>query len=716
MAASTQRSRMRITGWTLAVLGLLCTVGAVFAPASEANGVEAYYRGIGAHADIKGQINGQVRSGQPAGIQQLKIGDTIYAGYCIDFFTETVGDFDPYLESDWAAANTGSDLHKINWVLHSSYPRVGVDVLAGRLGRPITEGAAAAATQAAIWHFSDGFELLVDDPANPPEIVDLYNYLTGPANVGLGSSPTSSLEFDRASASGAAGTLIGPFVVHTTAASVDLTTDSAIPGVVVDDKGESIASAKDGDQVFVKVPAGTAPGSLTVNAAGTATVKAGRVFVKKGDPNGFQKLVLASAAKAPVEASATASWTETPPPQLEVSATDDCGASAVTVTVKNSGTSAASTTIAGPDGFTKTVDVAAGATETVSVPVAKGTPYTITVTAGSFSKTLTGTLSCDEPVKVTAVPDCAKGGVKVVIDNSGAVTQDVTVAGPKDFTKSVTVEAGAKKTVLVPVDANSDYSIDVTAGGSTRTLTGHLSCDTPPALEVTASSSCAEGTVTAAIHNAGTTPEAVQVDGPDGFTQTVTVPGGGTESVKVPVTKGKAYVITVTDGSFTKTLTGTLNCPNLQVTTTMSCVDAGVLVYVANSGSVVGKATITGPSSFSTELTVPPGETKTTLVPVLAGAHWGITVTGDGVYQSFEGDSTCVSPTTIANTTTTVTVLGGGVQPTAPPTGSLPRTGANTASFLILGLFLLSGGAALLVIQDVLASRQVADLPTRSRP
>lgn len=101
--------------------------------------------------------------------------------YCIDFETTIRSNAD-YQEGDWSeypgeGEFATSQPGKVLWILQNSYPELSVEELSERadLSVPLTEKDALSATQAAIWHFSNGVELKED--GNPEAVWALYNYL-----------------------------------------------------------------------------------------------------------------------------------------------------------------------------------------------------------------------------------------------------------------------------------------------------------------------------------------------------------------------------------------------------------------------------------------------------------------------------------------------------------------------------------------------------------
>jgi TQXA domain-containing protein/LPXTG-motif cell wall-anchored protein len=215
---------------------------------------------------------------------------------------------------------------KINWILHNAFPFVGTDVLGKALtdtGVTLTNGLnqkeAISATQAAVWHFSDGKNL---DESNPlpkgpmdsrADVVALYKYLTGSANVGIGDQPTPALAISPTDASGAAGERIGPFTVTTNGEIHKLTTKLPEGVKITDENGTELTAEqiKDGAKLFLDVPADAEKGNGTFELTATAGVNTGRLFVGENyAQKATQSLIVAKAEKSEIVVSAGAKWTE----------------------------------------------------------------------------------------------------------------------------------------------------------------------------------------------------------------------------------------------------------------------------------------------------------------------------------------------------------------------------------------------------------------------
>ena len=251
--------------------------------------------------------------------------------YCVQITVAMRTDVD-MVERPWnkyPAANSPfvANSDKINWVLHHGYPGVKLDAIEAALGKQgvkvhdgVSEREAIAATQAAVWHFSDGVNLDLKKPLaenNPAEanadVAALYSYLVGDQNKGIGEQPKPTLNIAGPKTEGKAGTKIGPFEVATNGDVTSLTTELPDGVKVTDADGKELKTAdvKDGSKLFVDVPAGTKPGKGGFSLKVTGELDTGRLFVAENyAKKPAQSLIVADSEKTQVAANATASWTE----------------------------------------------------------------------------------------------------------------------------------------------------------------------------------------------------------------------------------------------------------------------------------------------------------------------------------------------------------------------------------------------------------------------
>ncbi|GAA1453565.1 thioester domain-containing protein [Nocardiopsis tropica] len=258
---------------------------------------------------------------------ELELEDgTLIDAYCIDLETG-IRPSAWYKEDAWANYPGEGDFAepgKVRWILQNSYPSVSAAALAEAAG--LTGGSASrfgapealAATQAAIWHFSNGAELTARDPGG---IEKVYTYLVENAED-LPQEPGPALSVTPETASGAAGGTVGEFTIETNASAIEVVLE-APPGVELVDleTGESVETVDDGDTVGFSVPAGADAGEASFSLEATATVATGRLFKGESDEP-TQTLITAGDRDVTVSASASASWEgggETAPPTEEPS-------------------------------------------------------------------------------------------------------------------------------------------------------------------------------------------------------------------------------------------------------------------------------------------------------------------------------------------------------------------------------------------------------------
>ena len=289
----------------------------------------------------------------PTGLLGFRLSDGTTLGvYCVEIRT-TIDYEQPMVEKDWAdypAADSPftANQARINWILHNGFPVVGTEELASRLGAPLTGGLsteeAIAGTQAAIWHLSDATDLNRENPvpgqaASGRDVLALYDFLTGPDNVGIGAQPAASLGFEPDELSGAAGERIGPFTVRTNGSVEKVTADLPAGVTLVDERGAAPAAAavKDGTRLFIDVPAGTADGTASVELTATARVETGRLFVGRdyGRGNATQSLIVAESETSQVTATARGAWPGTTTGGTAENPADDTAENTPDDTVEN---------------------------------------------------------------------------------------------------------------------------------------------------------------------------------------------------------------------------------------------------------------------------------------------------------------------------------------------------------------------------------------------
>jgi len=354
--------------------------------------------------------------------------------YCIDLKT-LINDRSDYNEVTWADSwlKDTAKVAKINWVLNNSYPKIkdlGALKKTAGVGKDLEADEAVAATQAAIWHFSNGANLNLKKNSNDSEVIDLYKYLTGPANVGAADEPGASLELSPSKISGQDGDTpgVGPVLVKTSASvPVDVKLNGAVPAGVklVDKNGAPVSKAPNGTELFVDVPEGTKPGSTRIDAAGKAGVRVGRVFTA-ADHRKSQTLISAGSTEFGVTASARVEWKKKPVAVPSATYKEDCLQGGVSVVLTNSGDAPADFNVAG----TK-ITVPGGESKVHFVKVDEDAEYSITVTGpGKFSETYTGKLDCVTPPVEPSEPPTTEPPVTETPTTEPPVTEPPSTEPP----------------------------------------------------------------------------------------------------------------------------------------------------------------------------------------------------------------------------------------------------------------------------------------------
>ncbi|MEU6987537.1 Cys-Gln thioester bond-forming surface protein [Streptomyces sp. NPDC046324] len=330
---------------------------------------------------IKGQ--GKVSAGlfemqvTPGGVLQT---------YCIDLYTGAKTGQE-YKEVGWdqSSLHNNKNAGKIRWILQNSYPQVDkLDELAKKVGAAnLTKETAAAATQAAIWHFSDNVDA---EPVNK-DAQKLTEYLEKEA-VNL-EEPKASLSVSPASVAGKSGERLGPITVDTNAASAAVSLAPGAPAGVklVDKDGKVVTNVAKGGQVFFDVPAGTADGAAELKVQADTTVPIGRAFVSTKVKS--QTLILAGTSTSSVTAKATATWAKKGAiPAVTVE--KNCAKGGLDVTASNEGDEDFTFEVKG-----QKVTIAGGESKTVTVPLAEDEAYDFTITGpNGFEKNFKGVLDC----------------------------------------------------------------------------------------------------------------------------------------------------------------------------------------------------------------------------------------------------------------------------------------------------------------------------------
>lgn len=259
------------------------------------------------------------------------------ATYCVELPQETQLNnemtevpWDKY-PGDHGSQHFKDNNQKINWILQNSFPAVQPSAVGKAAGVELSDSFDAkqeviTATQAAIWHYSNGADLDRDHPLRDGEgpakdVVKIYDYLLATADKNPQPQPAPSLDLSPAELAGHAGSRIGPFTVTTTASAVTL--DATLPaGVTITDAdGKELPKPTDGKykaaavpseqkaEFYVNVPADAAAGEASISLHADAVLEQGRLFVRSSPSKATQTLIVASSTPVKLDSKAKATWT-----------------------------------------------------------------------------------------------------------------------------------------------------------------------------------------------------------------------------------------------------------------------------------------------------------------------------------------------------------------------------------------------------------------------
>src|SRR5690606_16854006 len=335
ITAQRQRRRGRATA---VVAVLAAAIGLLVGLASPAGAASLTYEGI--EEDTRGTLIGTAGGRTqrlPAGRFIVTVDGQRATGYCIDIHNQAGRG--PLDEIDWETSGV-ANLEAIKAILvnytadgdePADFPLVG------------SKADRALAIQAAIWHYSDGFDLADVKPESNPNVTPdnvKANYQTileavDGGHISGGGEPTVSLSITPPDVTeGNVGDLVGPYVVNTTASSVTVTTSDGI--TLHDAEGQPFTgTVTDGTELWLS--AGDAIEG-TISASAQAEVKVGRVFYGKHKGRDLQRIVLASPVTVDAGAEASVSFVSGPPPTVPSTTTTSTSTTSTTVPIEHNTT------------------------------------------------------------------------------------------------------------------------------------------------------------------------------------------------------------------------------------------------------------------------------------------------------------------------------------------------------------------------------------------
>ena len=608
-------------------------------------------------------------------------GTTTAQMYCIDLRTSTrvgIG----YVNGTWSEANV-PNIGYVERILNTYYP-------SSNLPAGLTNNQRAAAVQAAIWFFTDGY---VVSPRSP-----LYSAVAGIVNATIAAGPQTEppapdISVTPATAEASVNGVAGPYTVQAQEGA-EITVSVSDGFTLYADAAGTVPitnPVESGTQVWVRSDAGDT-GPATILAQAAVSVPTGNVYLYDGATSGTttaQKLILAATRTLTSNATAQAEFFEV-------------GSLAVTKTIDGEaagGQDAVVISIDCGEGYQFTFSIDAGTTGSVSqtfneIPV--GSTCTITEPTTGATATVAVSTVLPDPVAITA-------GTAA----TATVTDTYTfVPGTLAVTKTIAGEAaGAQGEIVLTVVCtsgetqvvNDTITIPANATEVTPTEYGNLpagtSCDvtetgtgetTSIAVETTGTGTYtvpAAGSVEAAVTNtytfrtgvlavrklidgaaAGQQGEVtlnVVCTGGSTLNETVTIPAGATETDPVEYTgllAGTSCTVTETaNGSSTEIgvetvfepATGTVTIPaedgvEVTVTNTYSVNPGSLTVSKAIAGAAAGQqgevqidilCRLDDVTTFSTSVTIPAGTTAPepqTFTDIPAGSACAVTESATG--------------------------------------------------------------------------------------
>lgn len=359
--------------------------------------------------------------------------------YCIDIRTSTYTGLG-YEGGTWSESNV-PNIGYVNRVLNSYYPeQPGLPA-----GAP-SDDVRAAAVQAAVWFFSDGFVLQDTDPVRPFTLAIVQAVLlAGP----LTEPPAPDVYIEPPVAAGPVDGVTGPFTV-TAAEGAELTVSVPEGYTLYTDAAGTVPVTNpvgSGTQVWVRSTAQTTD-PVVINARAVVPVETGNVYLYAGnnpDVAAAQKLILAADAEVDSTAEATAEFfiagdlavTKTfagaaVGQQGAVSLTVDCGPAGLFV-------------------FEIPAGAATAVSETITgLPV--GTVCSVTESATGSTSAVTVTATLPDPVEI------GEGENTVTVTNTveynpGSLLVTKTISGSG---------AGLQDDIVIHVQCGDDGILDET--------------------------------------------------------------------------------------------------------------------------------------------------------------------------------------------------------------------------------------------------------------
>lgn len=256
--------------------------------------------------------------------------------YCIDINTGLQWNSEYELD--------GETSFELSYILNNYYPFAGRQFVSGNLA--LTEKEEAAATQLAIWHFSDGIDI---SNSTPTDILQVAETIIADANANAVDPKNKTIVInipnDQTFKVGEPIKFLVEVYNEFNAPEPGATVTLSAQGGTLSQMTATTDSSGVTDTLTITQ---TGSGSATITAKGEVTLSVGSKFVKKGSPNSSQKLVLATPAQFEVEVETTVNWYGEPDLTVEktgsVLTVEDGDPVTYTITVANKATASAAAT------------------------------------------------------------------------------------------------------------------------------------------------------------------------------------------------------------------------------------------------------------------------------------------------------------------------------------------------------------------------------------
>ncbi|MEZ5320594.1 MAG: PKD domain-containing protein [Microthrixaceae bacterium] len=512
---------------------------------------------------VYGTFKGAPKRAQTALIKVDLNGTPSYL-FCIDLGT-LIELGANYEESSWSESNV-ANLAKVTRVLAQSSATTSHD--------PTEIGA----TQAAIWHFSDGFALDTSNPANSPALVARYNDLVADANAHpVTEEPTGSLNATPRAIS----------VANGKPAFVNITTTATGPLSLELSNSLVTAHPASGDQCDLDTKLTTVTGNtricLTAGAFATtasltirtdaAPVNAGRVFLRPGR----QKLIIGKRGTAQSSANVAATWTANGRPTVSIT----CPTTGVTFGQPATFSAAADDPDGDPLVYLWTLDgkpIPDHTDAAITIALQQGQRLGVTVSdpGGSSASATAGCAGANPPSVTLRCPEQMTLGSDVTFNATGTDPDGDTLT----YVWTLNGEA-------VPGQSGSALTVTVHAGDTLSVVakdpTGLTSAAVDASCIPTATNRAPSVTLSCPRDFVGGQPATFTAVGtdPDGDPLTYSwsvdgspVPGQNTATATITAKSGQKVSVTANDGKVSgaaTTVTCTGEVPNQPPTVSVSC-------------------------------------------------------------------------------------------------------------------------------------------------